>query len=200
MIAGLKLHTAIHDNRDRAGAWLGHCNANQVPTGLGCQIGQGKDAATEISKTIMPPMTIRYFEDLTKDKADRKNSDTGKLPVNTGFQAHLQVIGQLAYGAAYGGISKNGVKLLKDQADRQPWNALYVGAKALYTDGNMADAAGILFSMCPKDRLPTTADYCTDYLYQRDRDNKDWQACPPVKTHEGTDCAFAAAVILGEVR
>lgn len=202
MIAGLKLHTALTDNRERAKRWVAYCDKNRLAQtgGLGCQIGTAVDAAVALSKTVMPPATIKFFEDLSLRSDERQNSDTGKKPVLTGYQAHLQVLDQLAIGVAYGGISDNGVKLLKAQADRQPRNALFAGSYALYKDGNMTEPAKKLLAVCPVDRLPSSTDFCSDYLFQRDADQKDWKPCLPVIDHDGTDCAFAASVILGEVK
>ncbi len=51
----------------------------------------------------------------------------------------------------------------------------------------------------PSDGLPTSANYCTDWLTQRDDDPKDWSPCPDeAKTHSGGEFLFAAALLLGK--
>lgn len=169
---------------------------------------EATDEITRISKCVMPPATFNRWKDIL-DSAEGQSltelqDSNDAIGVPKDFQAHLRVLSILGEGELYGGISDISLKQLASQASREDQNALYEGAEALYTDGDMSRAADLWLKYCPLDRLPTTADYCTDYLFQRDykRDgsvNKDWLPCDEkkgVRPHPGVDCAFAAWVIL----
>jgi hypothetical protein len=202
MYAGKLLKVAVSNDREKAQGMLEYCNDNRVLGGLGCQVGKAINVEAEISQTILPPTTIKLLEDMAVELGDRENSDNGRIAPLKGFKAHLQVVMQLVYGAVYKGISENGAKLLEYQADRQPANALYAGAYSLYLDGNMEEAAKNLLENCPMDQLPNSHDHhCAKYKFQRDG-RSDLEPCKgePKRIHDGTDCAFAAAVILGEIR
>jgi len=56
------------------------------------------------------------------------------------------------------------------------------------------DPTSALLAMFPHDRLPTTADWCADYLWQRDN-NENYRPCKPRKVHFGTDFLMAAWVL-----
>ena len=201
MYAGLLLNLAVKKDRTRAKRALAYCNKNRLTTGLGCQVGKGDGVQIEASKTILPPTTIKILEDIAN--GTKTHSEGTKQPILKGYQAHLQILRQLLIGAQYGGISDYGLELLKEQAEREPFNPLYQAAYHLYSDGEMTGAAELWLKQCPNGRLPNNHDdFCTDYLYQRDFDNSDWATCKneQKRTHDGTDCVFAAAVITEDIK
>lgn len=169
-------------------------------------MGEAKDNETLISRCLMTPQLISIAKDmngaLSRLTQPEQNSDDA-VGVNTGFRAHLDVLRVLLSGRVRGAISDVELKTLKDQAERQPQNALYVAAYDKYAGGSKAIGLLLDEKHFPGDRLPTSADHCQNYLYSRDQDdgngqeNPDWLPCPEEnKEHDGTDFVFAAWVIL----
>ena len=123
-----------------------------------------------------------------------------------GFESHLQVIHILLLGRLTSQIDDHAKSRLKEYALREPENALYQAAWHLYYDGNMDSAYRILLSESkfPALSLPTSDNYCTEYLFQRDMlknggVNPDWLPCPHEnKQYSGIDFLFAAKIALGE--
>ncbi len=130
-----------------------------------------------------------------------------------GFKRHLAVIGTVRNGFSEGAINDNSLKLVLQKArEAEPRNALYQAAFHTFADGDQADAYAALQdeTLFPKDSLPTRANYCTGYLFQRDameggQPNPDWLPCPnediPVSadTGRGVEFVFAASLALGEL-
>jgi hypothetical protein len=160
---------------------------------------EAKDLPTKLSKCLLPPTTWKIMIDFTKAESNLAD----RTLAAEGFEAHLKVLRQLQIGVVYGAISKLGLEILQGQAERQPNNPLYVASYNQFLEGDMTGAAELLLAQCPADRLPNNhEDYCSDYKYQRDETPGDWEPCPeePRVDHFGTDCAFAATVILGEIQ
>lgn len=128
-----------------------------------------------------------------------------------GFERHLIVLSVLRNGVIRGGVYDFDLLALRLAANSNDENALYQAAYALFTDGEMAKAQETLgnISYFPDDGLPTDSNYCTDYLFQRDkwdtRDdgarvlNDDWLPCPGrnAKAGRGIDYVFAFRVSQG---
>jgi hypothetical protein len=164
-------------------------------------MGEAKDNETLISRCLMTPQLISIAKDMNGAllglTQDGQGSDDA-IGVNTGFRAHLDVLRVLLSGRVRGAISDIELKTLKDQAERQPLNALYVAAYEKYTGGTKAHSLLLDEKHFPGDRLPTSADHCINYLHSRDESDSDWQPCPEEnKVHDGTDFVFAAWVALG---
>lgn len=166
-------------------------------------MGEAKDNETLLSRCLMTPQLISLAKDIKSGlfglAATRQSSDDA-VGTNVGFRAHLDILRILLSGRVRGGVSDSELSTLKDQAKRQPHNALYVAAYEKYSGGN--HAAELLLSQehFPNDRLPTTANHCINYLHSRDEGDEDWKPCAeaPLKEHDGTDFVFAAWVVLGE--
>ncbi len=130
---------------------------------------------------------------LYNDQAEGKNL--------TGFEAHLQVVHTLLRGSMLGGVTPAQLEHLKRHAERQPHNVLFLAAYHRYSGGDQAEAIRLWPTFCPAGRLPTTADRCDDYLWQRDEKPSDWAPCPrapePELTFTGVDCEVAAALLAG---
>lgn len=131
---------------------------------------------------------------------------------NSGYQRHLAVIGTARNGFVEGGINDNSLKtVLQKAAQSQPRNGLYLAAYHTFVEGDQASAYEALLneSLFPADTLPTDANYCTEYLFQRDDDSAgrsdggkpDWTPCGDGaggSQGRGVEFAFAAAFALGE--
>lgn len=130
---------------------------------------------------------------------------------NTGFERHLAVLTTVRNGLVEGAINDNSLRIvLENAANAQPRNAMYQAAYHLFGDGDQASTYAALGdeSLFPKDRLPTSAQYCSDYIFQRDDDSAsskkepDWLPCGDGSDGpqgRGIDWAFAAALALGEI-
>lgn len=171
---------------------------------------EAKNVETKISRCILSPDLKNLLEGASKKLAGENPGEpmeenvergiTDLLPIKTGFQAHLEVLKIWISGHVFGGITDSQYSIIKRQAARQPDNALFQAVYATYDDGNMANVIDQLKGMTdyfPDDRLPTSNEYCTGYLFQRDKDNKDWAPCSDGETHSGTDFAFTTFVIGG---
>jgi len=122
----------------------------------------------------------------------------------TGFRRHLAVIATVRNGLVEGAINDNSLKIvLQNAADSQSRNALYQASFHLFSDGDQAAAFAALGdeSLFPRDRLPTSSEYCSDYLFQRDQDLNDWVPCGADGAAEGRgiEWIFAASLALGEI-
>lgn len=107
---------------------------------------------------------------------------------NTNFAAHLDVLHILLRGYIVGGISSTMVSVLAEQYNRDTNNPLFAFAWAKYRTGDYAHALQLLDndSLWPKDRLPTSDNYCDSWPMQRDPNTDDWAPCPEDgKTHTG---------------
>lgn len=119
----------------------------------------------------------------------------------TGYEAHLQALSILLIGLMRGGISDLELKVLKRSSEREPRNALFSALYHEYSDGDRMPAARILLdsALFPTDRLPSSADRCEMYLWQRD-DGADYRPCPERKlVHSGIDFLIAKAILFREL-
>jgi hypothetical protein len=169
-------------------------------------MGDAVDFETTSSKCLLSPGLVSLLFDMQENLSLGSISNTSQrtdvIPINTGFRAHLDVLHILLSGSVFGALTDSEVETLKKQAKRQPRNALFQAAYHLYTDGDQTIATELLMdeSHFPNDKLPTNHDnHCTEYLYQRDDEPKDWSPCADGKLEEysGTDLAFAVSIIDG---
>lgn len=155
------------------------------------------------TRTVFTPGLITDVYDML-DKLSlsveiKESSEDSIAAINKGFQAHLDILHILLHGRVYKGINAIELSTLKGQAQRQPRNALYRAAYALFSDGNQQAAAEMIMNetFFPADRLPTNAQYCTEYLFQRDDAPQDWAPCSDKQEHDGVDLVFAVTVMEG---
>lgn len=120
------------------------------------------------------------------------------------YEGHLQVLSILFDGILDGGIESWQVEVLKAHVRQNPQSGLYQAVLHSYTDGNQTAARNLLLDTkyFPEEKLPTSGNYCTHYLYQRDayrqgEKNSDWLPCAENKTHDGVDFLFAEKVTDG---
>lgn len=175
------------------------------------------DDADWLGKCWMTPGVVKDVYRIAKEAGLACDADCQRymvigpnVPSNeTGFRRHLAVIGTVRNGLVDGAINDNSLKIvLQKAAEQEPRNGLYQGAWHLFGDGDQAAALAALgdTTLFPAAALPTKANYCTEYLFQRDPDggNPDWLPCPQgddaPDNGRGIDFAFAAALVLGEVK
>jgi hypothetical protein len=165
-------------------------------------MGQAKDDETLASKCLLSPTLVSILIDIQKKNGSlRASVSTDAIGINTGFRAHLDVIHILLSGSVYNGLTDSEVQTLKAQADRQPHNALYQAAAAFYDDGDQTKAQELLLdeSRFPADKLPTSKEFCSDYLWTDDEGPNDWDPCPDRdEVYDGTDFIVAATVSEGK--
>ncbi len=136
------------------------------------------------------------------------------IPSNgEGFERHLAVLTTMRNGFVEGAINDNSLRIvLENAAKAQPRNGLYLAAYHTFGDGDQLAAYMALRdeALFPRDALPTAANYCTSYLFQRDDDSQsgkeepDWLPCksdhPAGPRGRGIEWVYAACVALGECR
>lgn len=181
-------------------------------------------------RTIMRPTLIATYYDMARELGSDQGEPPAQLtsesetycgwtghthdvcPANlqgsadampSGFEAHLQVLHTMLRALVLGGASDQNLDTLRAQAGRQARNALFQAAYHVFADGDQTAAMAVLAddALFPVDRLPTVADRCTEYLFQRDDTPGDWGPCEKdAKPHSGTDLLVALAVAKNKVR
>jgi len=155
------------------------------------------------SRCILTPSLIDLLYDariklkgVTPSLKTFKEESLADIPLNKGYQAHLEILKIGLIGYVYGQISDWHLSRLKGYAKRENQNALFQFFYHMYQDGNMMVPILILESF-PRSYLPTSSQWCTKYLWQRDQDSDSWLPCPlENQTHDGTD--FGLVVYLLE--
>lgn len=173
---------------------------------------QGEDAVTTLSKCVMSPKIIYRWSEIEKKGAEQaleglaeqpESDESGGIQVtgNTDFRAHLDILSILVEESLYSGVSDSSLETIKAQAEREPNNLLFQALLAKFVKGNETEVAELLLKKFPADRLPTTSDWCTGYLFQRDEFrggdlNTDWLPCENRnEIHPGTDYLLASWVL-----
>jgi len=160
-------------------------------------MGEAKDFETLISRATLSPQLISLLYAMEGGAALTQQSDDA-IGINTGFRAHLDILRILLNSRVRGAISDFELGTLKAQAERQPHNALFVGAYERFKGGSKAIDLLLSEKHFPKDKLPNNHEqHCINYLFSRDEESEDWIPCKdePFKEHDGTDFVFAAWVI-----
>lgn len=135
------------------------------------------------------------------------------IPSNKkGFERHLAVLSTVRNGLVDGAINDNSLKeVLQKAAADEPRNGLYLAAYHTFGDGDQSStwAALDVEGIFPREHAPTDANYCTDYLFQRDddslsgREKPDWLPCGDGSAGaegRGIEFLFAYALASGEAR
>jgi hypothetical protein len=148
-----------------------------------------------ISRTFMTPPMVLLLQRLIGMSVP-EFPDNSKEVAKAGYEKHLDAIDLLTKGMLGGGLDQIQYEEIRKYADANPKNALFVALYRKYRDGNQQQAIDILLdeSLFPSDRLPTSADRCEEYLWQRDNNPSDWGPCDKAQTHDGVDFLIAAWV------
>jgi hypothetical protein len=145
-------------------------------------MGQGDGSIDGFGRTILSPQLYSLLSALES-----------KLSVGLDgvvFEDHLRAL-RLGLLDRVAGLTDGERAELAALADQAPRNALF---QALA--GRKAEAERLLLEQFPSDRLPTSADWCESYRYQRDQDTL--EPCPAEgRTHPGVDFLFTSAVLTG---
>lgn len=198
MATGMQVFYSARPDKDFAKRVSGYLADNKLTA---CD---AVDAVTLASKCVMSSKIVYRWAQVEKLGAERDRDEPSDEPQaltgNTEFRAHLDILGILTEYQLYSGISNSSIDTIKEQADREPNNLLYQAMLAKFVKGNQREIAEKLLLKFPADRLPTSDDWCTDYLYQRDeiRDgglNKDWLPCDNKEIHSGTDYLLVSYIL-----
>lgn len=147
-----------------------------------------------LSRTLMTPPIIK----LIHKYADGKSADGDYLSEVTrsdfGFEQHLDAVWAILNALILDGMPSNLYENIENLSNEQPRNALLAAIKNRYKSGNQQQTIDILLDrrLFPDDRLPTSHERCTAYLWQRDQESDDWKPCEENKTHDGVDFLIAA--------
>jgi len=121
---------------------------------------------------------------------------------NEGFQAHLDYLSILLRAEYEGKMDADSLSLMGHHLNRQPRNSLVSYIYHRYTDGVYDQAVNTLLDsqLFPEDRLPTSADRKTPWLWERD-DGPNWKPRigGDVHSHPGGDFLFMAHLILRDL-
>ncbi len=159
-----------------------------------------------ISRTLMTPGLQATLADAIfalggADHEERKYPQAWYC-CNTNFAAHLDVLHILLRGYINGGISDTMASVLAEQYNRDINNPLFAFAWAKYHTGDYTIALQLLDNdaLWPKDRLPTSDNYCDSWPMQRDPNTDDWAPCPEEgKTHTGGGLVLLTELIEKEL-
>lgn len=154
-----------------------------------------------ISRTFMTPsLQAVYAEALVAldGKGFQPELSYPQLYVagNRGYQAHLQVLNILLRYRTTGGISNEALERLQDHRNRNPRNCFFQYAYHAFYTGNMVEPVECLLDdpAFPDARLPTSADRCEAWIFQREVEK--WRKCPEeAKQHHGVDLLFVSKLI-----
>ncbi len=117
----------------------------------------------------------------------------------TGYQAHLLILHLILRDMISGKIDEMGKRVVREQYQRQPGNALFSFAYHRYFDGDQTRTLNILMdeALFPSDRLPSSVERCDVYLWQRD---EPFEPCPEENLeHPGIDFLFVAKLLINTV-
>ena len=105
-----------------------------------------------------------------------------------GYVRHLQAITVWLRREVYGGLLKSEIELIERYADEAPNNALFPMVLGRYDV-----AARLLINTYPRDRLPTSADWCDAWRIQRlDGDSGQLPCADRGLIHSGGELLFIA--------
>lgn len=154
------------------------------------------DVETRLSRCVLSANLYNILNRIAGRPALAESEDA--IGERYGFESHLHVLGIWLRGRVDGSIDDIDLGYLETYARREPLNALYQAAAYRYgkaTKEEVINAFGS--SHWPNDRLPSSTEHCTNYLFQRDMSSAgDWQPCPDAfQVYSGTDYSFAAYVL-----
>ena len=121
-----------------------------------------------------------------------------QLITQSGFGAHLQALHILLRGEIYGRMSGWNKSKLKGLAAENPDSPLMQAAAARWVSSSYLDSflkAASNTQYFPSDRLPTSADRCTDWATQQNNP-RDWAPCPEEnRIHSGGDLLYSLWIL-----
>jgi hypothetical protein len=110
-------------------------------------------------------------------------------------QRHIETLNWLLRGKKNGYVRSGVRAVVAHFLKASPHNALFSFVHHYFGDGNQSSTLKLL-DRFPKDRLPTSADWCLSWLWTRDEKHPGWQPCPEEKlTHSGGDFIFIVTLL-----
>lgn len=204
MFAGLFLWIWTEKRKDLIEEIIDHGESNTNSVG-GWVMGEGDPFTTNIRAA---GQTLAYEMRYQWGGADHAKR---YLPIPhfdvKGFEAHLQVLDILLVGLLRG-LSKTDLKRLQWHVENEPRNALFQAVLHKFSDGDQSAAIESLLdtSLFPEKRLPSSAERCEPYLWQRDERtgsgslNPDWLPCTGRnRIFGGVDFLFASTIVLNKI-
>lgn len=111
-------------------------------------------------------------------------------------QRNVVALHILLRGELEGSISAEMLDLVREFKKDSPMNALFSYVWHRFSDGHQAETIELLEMIFPPDRLPTSSDWCAEYLWMRDDDGSDWMPCDEGRTHSGADFLFVSKLLI----
>lgn len=144
-------------------------------------MGDGLRSRTQMSYSLLATLA-QLIHELGGTDHQERHYPVIWLPGATDYEAHILVWHILLRIRLYDKIEDTALARLKEQASRQPENALFI-----YAAGDVAKATELLLDprYFPVDRLPTAKDRCSHWLFERDRDSSSWDPCDSPTVHSG---------------
>jgi hypothetical protein len=159
-------------------------------------MGEGDKNRTVMRPNFMGTAYELMFHLGGLDHKDRNNKQLW-TPVK-GYARNLQALHVWFRYLLTNRKSPLGYHLIGKYARTDDRNALFC---AVIGDGICVASSLLDTSLFPDDRLPSSADRCEPYLWQRDQHGNDWKPCPEEgRIHPGIDFIIAATVYLQRVR
>jgi hypothetical protein len=142
----------------------------------------------------MTPSMIAFLQELLGQFVLQMESASYKA--KQGYEKHLDAVHIITASMKRGGVLPQDYETIRLYAEESPRNALFQALYHRFKDGDQTQAVAILLDekLFPSDRLPTSADRCEEYLWQRDDRPNDWEPCDKGKQHDGVDFLVAAWV------
>lgn len=192
MILGLMIYSVHFDRKDILEDLWSYGKIHKWNMGRG--VGDGR--------TVLTPATIgrlaraiHYLGGIYHAEAEIPD-----LPsTNPGFVSHLTLLGILLDGKMAEHIDSANLDALHTIVSEEPRNPLAQALLHKYTDGDQSVASGLLVSIWPSDRLPTSADWCEEWRLQRADSDRGLQPCISGITHSGGDLLFVSSLIQGRI-
>ena len=168
-------------------------------------VGEG-----QLGRVDLRPGNVQNLYDL-REKMTGSASPLADVDLQTyldcaGYECHLTALNIFLRYRVDGALPVAAMDRLEKLADQNPKNALYNGLYGKIRGSHIHTERALRLLLdpqwFPKERLPNSADRCSEYLYQRDylKDgaiSANYLPCPEEqKEHSGLDLIFSAAVIL----
>lgn len=193
MFMGLFLYTLHFERGDIAKQiW-------QYGTSHNWSMGQADTPVIAAARTLFTPATISLLAQIRYKLTGRDAFIRHIVSVYStvpGYRSHLSMLSIYMAGRIAGSITSLQLETLKEIKRVHPTNALAEALVARYTDGNFTRASALLLRLYPHDRLPTSSDWCSQWVNQRVTPSP---PCDEGKTHSGGDFLFVAAIILNKI-
>lgn len=150
-------------------------------------------------RTIFVPQTVGLLATIIKglggDDHPEKNYPN-IFDTQPGFSSHLTLLHIRLLGLINGSISDHELSALKSIRSHMAGSPFLQYMLHHYTDGDLSEAIRDLTTIWPKDRLPSTLDWCEGWRTQRSDDDSGLKPCDHNQTHSGGDFLFVAGDIL----